>query len=176
MRTAVGNYSCTERITMRADTEIQDRIRYLLTQEVDRRVSDSCARLPHNCRHNERHPLDVRKRVAGQSNPNYNQVSGKHLPVIGLCMLGSEDSATWPGNVCEDPIDAKRCPYFDPTSTKETVVGDFTQQIKDLDWVSENMPEVAGLLWALGSESLSPTPWWKVLWFRFLRPALPLGK
>jgi hypothetical protein len=154
---------------MRSEDEVQDRIRYLLTQEVSKRVQEACARLPHKCKNNARHPLDVRKRVAGEPNEQYNVISGKHLPVIGLCMLGSEDPTSWPGNICEDPIDAQRCPFFDPIDTKETVQAEFHQQIRDLAWVQANLPEVAGLLWALGSEALPKLPWWKALWFRLVQ-------
>jgi hypothetical protein len=125
--------------------------------------------------------------VAGEKNAQYNVISGKHLPVIGLCMLGSEDPTLWPGNICEDPIDAKRCPYFTPIDTKESVQAEFYAQIRDLTWVEANMPEVAGLLWALGSDAIPALPWWKALWFRFVQirpdslsksaplPSLPSG-
>jgi hypothetical protein len=153
---------------MRTESEVQDRIRYLLSQELDRRVAEACARLPHNCGHNHKQPLDVRQKIEGRDNPNYNRLDREKLPVIGLCMLGAENPSEWKGTICEDPIDAQRCPYFDATHTKETVQKDFDEQIRDLGWVSENMPEVAGLLWALGSESMPSLPWWKRLWFRFV--------
>lgn len=170
---------------MRSDTEVQDRIRYLLTLEVDRRIAEATARLPHLCRHNLRHPLDVRKEVAGDRNLQYNRLAGKSLPTIGLCMLGAEDPTSWPSNICEDPIDAKRCPYFTPMVNKEEVEAQFKSQIRDLKWVGDNLPEVYGLLWALGSTTVPNLPWWKALLFRFLQirpdslicvpPTLPPG-
>jgi hypothetical protein len=85
-------------------------------------------------------------------------------------MLGAEDPTQWNGTICEDPIDAQRCPYYtDPTSTREVVEGSFHLQLQDLRWVEANLPEVYGLLWALGSETMPKLPWWKALWFRFLR-------
>lgn len=170
---------------MRTESEVQDRIRYLLTLEVDRRVAEASVRLPHRCQHNRRHPLDVRKDIAGERNAQYNRVAGKELPVIGLCMLGAEDPTSWPGTICEDPIDAKRCPFFTPVISKEGVEEQFNTQIRDLEWVSQNLPEVYGLLWALGSVTMPRLPWWKALLFRFLRirpdplvppmPSLPAG-
>lgn len=168
---------------MRSETEVQDRIRYLLTLEVDRRVKEASARLPHLCRHNRRHSLDVRKEIAGDPNPEYNRIAGKSLPVIGLCMLGAEDPMSWPGTICEDPIDAQRCPYFTPTVNKEAVETQFKSELRDLDWVSTNLPEVYGLLWALGSATVPKLPWWKALLFRCLQirpdalvtPPLPSG-
>ena len=154
---------------MRTEVEVQDRIRYLLTQEFNRRVETASERLPHLCRHNYRHALDVRKDIAGEANEHYNRVSARKLPVIGLCMYGAEDPQTWPGNVCEEPIDAKRCPVFAVRASKEALQEEFNQQLRDLDWVSKDMPEVYGLLWALGSATMPRLPWWKRLLFRVLQ-------
>jgi len=153
---------------VRSESEIQNRIRHLLSEELDRRVSQACARVPYNCIHNHRQPLDLRKEVAGEPNENYNRTSVSS-PVIGLCMLNSSDPAEWGGTICEDPIDAQRCPYFDLASTRESISEEFYRQITDLDWVAENMAEVYGLLWALGSETMPSLPWWKAIWFWFLR-------
>ena len=154
---------------MRSETDVQDRIRYLLTQEINRRMEEASARLPHLCKHNYRHPLDVRKEIATELNPHYNRVSAKNLPVIGLCMLGSESPETWAGNICEDPIDAKRCPVFASLKSKESVQAEFYEQLRDLDWVSRDLPEVYGLLWALGSPTMPKLPWWKRILFRILQ-------
>ena len=181
---------------MRTDTEVQDRIRLLLSHELDRRVNEGRLRLPHKCVHNHRHSLDVRKEIEvegeRESNPDYNRVGPtnveirqglqRHLPVIGLCMLGSEDPEQWAGTICEDPIDAQRCPYYTTTITRESVEQEFKQHLQDLDWVRVNLPEVYGLLWALGSDTMPKLPWWKALWFRLVQirpdalikpPALP---
>jgi hypothetical protein len=166
---------------MRIEGEVQDRIRYLLTQELDRRVTEACARLPHKCKNNHRQSLDVRKKVGGETNEQYNQVVGRHLPVIGLCMLGASDPTQWNGTICEDPIDAQRCPDFDPTDTRVSVRNSFDLQLTDLGWVAENLPGVYELLWALGSNAMPKLPWWKEVWFWFVRirpdpilPQLPL--
>ena len=154
---------------MRTEADVQDRIRYLLTEEINRRVAEARTRLPHLCRHNHRHPLDVRKEIAGEPNGQYNRLGRKSLPVIGLCMLGAESPDTWPGTICEDPIDAKRCPVFSPRATKDSVQAEFYTQLRDLDWVSRDLPEVYGLLWALGSPAMPQLPWWKRLLLRFLQ-------
>jgi hypothetical protein len=154
---------------MKSEADIQDRLRYILTKELDRRVELASSRLPHKCKHNHRQPLDVRKEIAGDTNAQYNRVEALHLPVIGLCMLGAEDPTQWKGTICEDPIDAQRCPYFDPFDTHESVQKEFDRQIKDLTWVEKNLPEAYGLLWAMGSKLMPSLPWWKALWFRFIR-------
>jgi len=157
---------------MKIEAEIQDRIRFLLTEEFGQRVEEATKRLPHKCNHNYRHPLDPRKQIEGVPNAYYNRVSrAEELPVIqsiGLCMLDAEKPEDWAGTICEDPIDAQRCPYFDSVDTKEVVWDKFQVQIKDLQWVQANMPEVYGLLWALGSKKIPDLPWWKRLWYRFL--------
>lgn len=154
---------------LRSDSDIQDRIRFLLVEELDRRVQESKSRLPHKCQHNHRQPLDVRKRVEGEVNSQYNRVSGVSLPVIGLCLLGVDTPEQWEGTICEDPIDAQRCHFYNPIETRESLQELFHAQIKDLEWVKTNLPEVYGLLWSLGSESMPKLPWWKALWFRLIR-------
>lgn len=153
---------------MRSASEIQGRVRYLLSKELDRRVQLVFQRLPHQCTHNYRHPMDVRKRVDGEPNEDYNRIS---LPTVqqslGLCTLGMEDAEQWNGTICEDPIDAQRCPYYTPKVTKEDLRRDFEVQTHDPKWLQENLPEIHGLLWAL-SQSVS-LPWWKRIWFWFLR-------
>ncbi len=150
---------------MKIDGEIQDRIRKLLDEEFRQRVDASQERLPCCCIYNHRHTLDSRKRVAGEENTEYNRITrGDNragLPVlqsIGLCMYGSDDPTTWPGTICEDPVDAKLCPpqAFTPKVTPEIVQKEFESQIKDPEWVKKNLPEVNALLWVLGTETLPP--------------------
>jgi hypothetical protein len=152
---------------MKPDSEIQERIRTLLTEEFERRANEAEARLPSSCVYNHRQPLDSRKQVDGGENAGFNRITRVDhvsLPVvqsIGLCMFGAEDPAHWPGTICEDPVDAKLCPpqAFTPKITREALQEQFTGQIKDLPWVKVNLPEVHALLWVLGSESIpEPSP------------------
>lgn len=153
---------------MKTSSDIRDRARYLLTEELDRRVVFARKRLPGHCTHNYRHPIDVRKRVDGEPNENFNRIS---LPVIqqsiGLCTLGMDKPEEWNGTICEDPIDAQRCPYFTTKVSKEDIQRDFNVEVNDLDWLRVNLPEVYGLLWVLG-ESVK-LPFWKHILFWFLR-------
>lgn len=159
---------------MKPDADIQVRIRELLDEEFRSRVEASQERLPVCCLYNHRQPLDTRKMVQGVENTQYNRITRGDgrlgLPVvqtIGLCMYGAQDPTTWPGTICEDPIDAMRCPpqAFTPKVTPEQVQREFEAQIKDSDWVRKNLPEVNALLWVLGTEKmpepepvLPPTP------------------
>jgi hypothetical protein len=159
---------------VRAQTAIEDRIRFLLCEELSRRVREAETRLPHLCTHNHRQSLDTRKMVEDMPNDTYNRTSDRHgLPLaqtIGLCMLGAENVEEWPGNICEDPIDAQRCPYFNPTQSKAAIFERFKNDVADLEWVRVNMSELYGLFWVLDTTDMSPgLPWWKRLWFRMLR-------
>ena len=150
---------------MKPDNEIQERSRQLLTEAFERRVADAEARLPTSCVYNHRQSLDYRKRgTDGDQNPGFNRITDeRHLPVvqtIGLCMYGSEDPATWPGTICEEPVDAERCPpqAFTPKTNRTALQAEFEGQIRDLAWVQANLPEVHALLWVLGPESVPSAP------------------
>lgn len=158
---------------MKTNAEVQDRVRSLLIQELDRRVAEAHLRLPHRCIHNHQQELDPRKNDLGETNPSYNRIDRRYLPVVskmGLCMLGAENPEDWPGNICEDPIDAQRCPYFTPTESKEQIYETFQNDLRDPEWVSAHLPEVYGLLWVLGEELANyHVPWWKRILYAFLR-------
>ena len=159
---------------MRDAAEIEERVRFLLIEELNARVQLAEQRLPHLCVHNYRHPLDTRKRVGGDTNENYNRVTSASngLPVMqtmGLCMLGAESVDDWPGTICEEPIDAQRCPYFTPKVDKKKLWAEFIAQIKQPEWLRLNMPEVYGLLWAINKMSVPDIPWWKRIWYKILR-------
>ena len=157
---------------MRTEREIRNRIRFLLSEELVSRVEASERRVPRGCRFNHRQPLDVRRTVDGEVNPRYNCVSQSEksrLPVhqtIGLCMYGSDGDA-WPGDICEDDIDAKRCGKFEPRQTKDEIREGFLRDVQDFEWLSGNMAEVSSLLWVLGLVSVPTPPWWLWLWYRF---------
>ena len=165
---------------MKTESEVEGFVRDLVCKELDRRVAEASERLPHLCINNYRHPLDQRKQVEGEENENYNRITDKvGLPVIqtiGLCLLSSEDPTEWGGTICEEPIDAKKCPYFNPAKGKDTLLPELEKELKNPDWLRENLPEVFALLWVLGDFKLK-VPWWKRLLFRFLRikiePVLP---
>ena len=158
---------------MRAVKEVRERIQALLLEEFDRRVDDAARRLPHHCVHNHRQVLDPRKEIEGVSNDGYNRIDRKHLPLaqtIGLCLLGAGTPEAWEGNICDDPIDAQRCPYFSSARTKEGLLDEFKTQVADILWVKAHLPEVYSLLWTLDASSANfHFPWWRKLVFWVLR-------
>jgi len=162
---------------MKTQTEIERRIHWLLCVALDARVAEASKRLPRLCRHNLQNPLDTRRQVHGENNPGYNRISvarGEAVTqTIGLCMLGSDNPEVWGGTICEDDIDAQKCPLFEPRLIKETVLLEFRETLRDPDKLRVEFPEVHGLIWALEDSSwvtdYSKLPWWKRLWFHFLR-------
>ncbi len=163
---------------MKSGSEIRARLRGLLVQELDRRVEDATKRLPQRCRFHHQQPLDVRRLVEGEPNETFNR-TGKSLPVLGICGHGMEDPTEWSGTICEDPIDAQRCPLFEARQDKDAIRKEFESQLQTPEWVQENLPEVAGLCWVLDAVQVLPLPWWKRLWFRLLtirvEPVLSAG-
>ncbi len=154
--------------------EIEARIRFLLAEALEKKVAEASKRLPHLCTYNFRHNLDTRRQVDGEPNPNFNRITEQEgepvVQTIGLCMYGAENPEDWRGDICEDPIDAQRCPYFQPSLYKERIWRDFHAMLQDHDRLRAEMPEVYGLLWALdGYTSQLRLPWWKRLWFKLLR-------
>jgi hypothetical protein len=173
---------------MRALPEIEARIRHLVESDLRRRLAREV--LPQNCRHNHRQPLDHRRTVYGEAHAAYNRISigvvgGVSLPVvqtIGLCMLGAESPGEWAGTVCEDPIDAQRCPQFADKQDPLEVYQAFARDLQNASWLESHLPEVSSLLWVIGAQ-VSPSavqrPWWARLWSWFLEgplKGLPKGQ
>lgn len=154
---------------MKDQTDILIRARELVHAERERRIAEAQLRLPHLCTHNHRQPLDTRPTVEGEPNPSFNRISPNGTPTIGLCMLGADSPEEWLGAICEEPIDAQRCPYFDTTQSEETVLALFHQDLTNPEWVATRMPELATLFWVLESSQLPSLPWFRRLLLRFRR-------
>lgn len=163
---------------MKARSDIEGRIKYLLAEALEAQVQKATERLPHLCKHNHRHPLDTRRQVHGEPNSNYNRITvvahQATSETMGLCMKGIEDRENdWSGTICEDPIDAQRCPYFDPIVNKTRLWQDFHDALQNPDELRAKFPEIYGLIWVLeppvGWNVSAQLPWWKRLWFRLLR-------
>jgi hypothetical protein len=161
---------------MRTLDEINDRIRGLLFEELQRRVAYAEKRLPCRCVYNKQNPLDSRHYHEGEDNSNHNRITTEPwvatTRTIGLCMYGAENPEEWPGNLCEDAIDAQRCPLFKPRQSKEEIWEEFANQLHDCDWIQANMPRVYELLWVSDAVTIFHDPWhpwWVRLWWYFLR-------
>jgi hypothetical protein len=153
---------------MKSASEIEERLRAIVIEELRRRLARDV--LPHLCVHNRRQPLDHRPTVYGEPNESYNRISagiedGVSLPVlqtIGLCMLGAESPDTWAGTICEEPIDAQRCPYFAYKQARSDVHREFLENLRDPVWVETHLPAAHALLWVMNTPlkvEPSPSPW-----------------
>jgi hypothetical protein len=161
---------------MKGESEVRARLNEVVFAEVARRIELTNEKLPHKCTHNYRHPLDARKRVNGEANEYYNRITTLGLPVlqsVGMCMLGADQPENWNGTICDEPIDAKRCPYFTPSKTKEDITKEVQEQLLDGEWVRENLPEAYGLLWVLEDITVPRISWWRKILLRFITPVRP---
>jgi hypothetical protein len=136
-----------------------------LTAEIEKRVAEASVRQPHKCLYNHGHTLDTRHLLEGEANPDRNRiVRSDGSPVdqtLGLCLYGAEDPTLWPGNICEDDIDALSCPYFTPHESVETVQKQIFLDFSNPDWVRENVPDVGALMWVLELCDVKPVSWWQ---------------
>ena len=151
---------------MKNQLEIEDRLRTIFAEELDRRVQLAHKRLPQFCTHYHPQPLDTRPNIYGEPNDRHNCVY-VGAPIIGLCMYGAENPETWHGTICEDALDAQRCQLFTPCKTVQDIWFNFCTQTSDEAWMREHMPEAYALQWVL-SETKNDIPWWKRLWWRLL--------
>lgn len=144
---------------MKDQTQVEERLRRLVRDALDKHMASFDEKLPHKCHHNHRQPLDHRKTIYGETNPSYNRISagrddtGAPVPVmqtLGLCMYGASSPNGWKGDICEDPIDAQRCPVYNPIKTKEALYAEFMSNASSEEWLKENHPECWSLLWVLG--------------------------
>ncbi len=93
-------------------------------------------------------------------------------------MLGSNDPEEWQGTICEDPIDAQRCPFYTTMVNELEVLETLRQDLANPEWLGQNMPELSALLWVLDSQSLPSLSWFRRFLLKFrsfkiepLRPA-----
>lgn len=173
---------------MRTAAEVREKLREILVEELRRRLARDV--LPHRCVHNHRQPLDHRRTVYGEPNESFNRISagvedGVSLPVlqtIGLCTLGAENPETWAGTICEEPLDAQRCPYFVFKRSRADLYRDFLANLRDPGWVEAHLPAAHSLLWVMdGPLKVEPSlPWHRRAWWRvreFLAQLVPwLGR
>lgn len=142
---------------MKSTNEIEEQVRTLLVEELQRRLNREV--LPHLCVHNHRQPLDHRKSIYGEPNVSYNRISaavedGVSLPVvqtIGLCMLDADPPEEWRGTICDEPLDAQRCPFFVHRQSRVDVYNEFVGNLRDPKWVELHLPAVHSLLWVIGA-------------------------
>jgi len=157
---------------MRSRQEILSRYKFVLAEEIERRVAEASRRSPHLCVHYQAHNLDTRREVHGEPNPLYNRITdadGALVPeALGLCLYGAEDEVNWSGKLCSEVADAQTCPFFGPRVMKEDIEKDITDLTSNPEKLRAVLPEAYALVWVIGAiETLPQLSWWQRLWWRW---------
>lgn len=130
---------------MKSRHEIIVRGRSLIYEYMRSSVTSNSLRLPENCRHNLQAACDDPE----PKNRDRVRITRSGKSTIGLCMYGAESPQTWPGNICDDPTDACSCPLFSSLRTDQEVIEACKSNLRNPEWVQENIPELATILWVL---------------------------
>lgn len=144
---------------MKSEAQLIDRIKVLLVAEWERRVLVRGTRTPEACRNHHWQDLNLRNTADGTPNDAYNRVAVEGGTRTGLCLYGSR-TEEWSGTLCEDAVDAQRCPHFDPLWSPGLMYADYLLDLADLEWVSSSLAEVQILSWALETLPAPPAPSW----------------
>jgi len=192
---------------VKSEEEVRRRLRKLRGRYARQFLRQSQDRLHRNCVHNYEHlPLDAPLPGGDEAGPmrirGGEEVEGLVVPdrrvrfgrtvslvvlqdpsPVRLCMYGSEDPASWAGEVCDRDEKAASCPWFSPAVPKEEALAAFDALLEDDGYVYENYRDLAALQWVLGDRVHRHPPglWERLLdWMALLRtspsrpaPALP---
>lgn len=168
---------------MRSESDIIARARDLVLQAWKKRLSEAQKRIPHHCTYHHEQLLDFDPEISGESNPGYNRVDRVSLPVLksqntlGICLYGVSDPSSWTGTICEEDIDAMRCPLFKSRFDISGLWETFQKDMANPNWVEENLPEMQTILWVLKEGRNTPSflsvPGWVGSLLRFFLPFKP---
>lgn len=123
---------------MRDEKHVRKKLLELKQKHLRRKLHKHLQPLPENCKHNQTH-VGTNKEEDGQEE-------------VGLCMLGHENIEEWPGNICEAPEKAEKCPFFNPKRSKEELIEEFKEEMKDPEVLAYEYPDIAALQWVLENE------------------------
>lgn len=134
---------------MQDEAEVRKKLRELRYRYKKRYLHEHLRKGHRNCVHNYIH-------VDAEGNE------------VGLCMLGAEDPANWPGNICDDDETAEACPYFENKYNKEYLKQEFELLLADPEILYTKFRDIALLGWVLGEQTsmvpISEAPdltWWQ---------------
>lgn len=139
---------------MKTREEIVKRLHTLRLRYVKKAVKASQERGHRNCSHNYEH-IPVPRPGSGSCDMDLAPRRSVTLLVIQpdqpirLCMHGSEDPATWSGDLCDSDDVSRSCPKFKAKTTTAEAAAEANRRMSDDDWVLENMKDVAALQWAV---------------------------
>jgi hypothetical protein len=103
--------------------------------------------LPQNCVHNHKHTPEIVEQDETDLSPTV-----KEGDDIRLCMLGSDNPEEWPGNICQDPLTAKRCPFFENKHNHQDALREYKERIADPKVLAHEYKDIAALKWTLESD------------------------
>lgn len=155
---------------MKTADEVRKRLEKLRTRCLRQHCATASAKKPSNCIHNIEHiprPQKARMPTEVEKAPRVITTLVVIQPEspVRLCMYGSENPATWNGDICDDDATAASCQHFEPRVTEDQAVREFDDLMADDEYVVKNHADIAALQWVLG-ERVYRTP--LSVWDRFL--------
>jgi hypothetical protein len=166
--------------------QIESRLKKLRMRYAHKHIEATQQRCFSNCEFNQVHsprtldykPLESEFEMAPRKQNTLMVMSEDRA--IHLCMYGSNNPTTWPGDTCDTDEKAKRCPMFKPRVTLEQARTEFMTKLHDDEYVFDNFRDVATLQWVLGERIHEvPLTLFERFWFWFKAkfwkpvPALP---
>jgi len=135
--------------------EVRKRLEKLRTRYLRQHCSTVRAKKPQNCVHNVLHtPRPQKKQVLTEVERAPRVVTTLVImrpeSPVRLCMYGSENSATWNGDLCDGDAVAQNCPYFEAKLSEEQAAIEFEELMADDEHVVKHYGDVAALQWVLG--------------------------
>lgn len=140
---------------MKNKEEIEKRLKNLCHRYEKKFLQISQEKHYFNCRHNHEHlPRGIYKHtesfetsLAPRSQTTLVVIQPDQP--INLCMLGSDDSSKWSGDICDSNETSKKCPFYSHKTSLEEATKEFDDLMKNDEYVYENYRDVATLQWVL---------------------------
>jgi len=165
--------------------EIERRLTKLRTRYAHKHVDLSQQRKHLNCVYNHAHKpngnpknLDTELEIAPRKQVTLLVIQDEQP--IHLCMYGSDDPASWPGNICDDDAISRSCKMFQPKVSLDQARQEFIDKLSDDEYVFNNYRDMATLQWVLGKRVHEvPLTLWErfVFWFKskLFKPQVPVA-
>lgn len=117
---------------MKREGKVEEKLRDLRYEHLKSKMEENLTPVPENCKHNYQYTAE--------------DDDGEEV-TVGLCMLGSDNPQEWPGNVCDAPQTAEKCPFFEPKKSEEELKEEFRDEIDRGEY-----PDLTALQWVLDRE------------------------